>query len=115
MSDPIGKLDDLISVLRGERDERRGSDRIKSLKRTRIIYGDDARAMRCFVSDLSCSGAKLRPAEAEVLPDEFKLQLAHDVSLGCEVVYRNGDVLGVRFQEPVPKRLRPPTETEDPN
>ena len=97
MGMPLNKLDDLISVLKGERDERRRNARIKTLKRSRIVHDDDSRGMRCFICDISTTGARLRPADADAVPDRFLLQLEHDLSLICDVRYRSTDELGVSF------------------
>ena len=97
MSDPIGNLDDFIAVLKGERGERRRCDRVKCLKRTRIIFGENVQAMHCFVSNLSDLGARLRPAAAERVPDRFVMQLEHNRTVDCKVIYRDGDSLGVVF------------------
>jgi hypothetical protein len=53
--------------------------------------------MRCFISDISTTGARLRPADAKAVPDKFLLQVEHDLSLVCEVKYRSADELGVSF------------------
>lgn len=97
MATPLNKLDDLISVLKGERDERRVNARIKTLRRSRIFHDDSSRGMRCFISDISTTGARLRPADADSVPDRFLLQVAHDLSLVCDVKFRSADELGVSF------------------
>jgi hypothetical protein len=97
MASPLNKLDDLISVLKGQRDERRRNARIKTLRRTRILHGDDGKGMRCFISDISQTGARLRPANAEALPDRFLLQVEYDLSLVCDVKFRSQDEVGVSF------------------
>ena len=97
MGTPLNRLDDLISVLKGQRDERRVNARIKTLKRSRIVNDDDGRGMRCFICDISTTGARLRPADANAVPDRFLLQVEHDLSLVCEVKYRSADELGVSF------------------
>ncbi len=97
MPNGLNRLDDLISVLKGERDERRRDARIKTLRRSRILHGDDGKGMRCFISDISQTGARLRPADANAVPDRFLLQVAYDLSLICDVKYRSGEELGVSF------------------
>lgn len=97
MSTPLNRLDDLISVLKGERDERRSNARIKTLRRTRIVREDEGKGMRCFICDISKTGARLRPADAEAVPDRFLLQVEHDLSLVCDVKYRSQDEVGVSF------------------
>lgn len=97
MADPMRKLDDLISVLKGERDERRQHQRARIMRRGKIAYGDGESAMRCFIIDISKTGARLRPAEVSELPDTFQLYIEHDLAIPCEVVYRGEDELGVSF------------------
>jgi hypothetical protein len=53
--------------------------------------------MRCFISDISKTGARLRPANAEALPDRFLLQVEYDLSLVCDVKFRSQDEVGVSF------------------
>lgn len=102
MGTPLNRLDDLISVLKGQRDERRVNARIKTLKRSRIVHNDD-RGMRCFICDISTTGARLRPADASAVPDRFLLQVEHDLSLVCDVKYRSADELGVSFDLSAPR------------
>lgn len=97
MADPLQNLDDLISVLKGDRSERRNHARVKALRRGRIVYGVEPNAMRCFIVDISTTGARLRPAETEDLPDSFELHLEHDLSLQCDVIFRSESELGVSF------------------
>lgn len=103
MGTPLNRLDDLISVLKGQRDERRVNARIKTLKRSRIVHEDDNRGMRCFICDISTTGARLRPADASAVPDRFLLQVEHDLSLVCDVRYRSADELGVSFDLSAPR------------
>ena len=97
MPNGLNRLNDLISVLKGERDERRRNARIKTLRRSRILHGDDGKGMRCFISDISQTGARLRPADADAVPDRFLLQVEYDLSLICDVKYRSREELGVSF------------------
>ena len=61
------------------------------------MHGDAGKGMRCFICDISQTGARLRPAEADAVPDRFLLQVAHDLSLVCDVKFRSQDELGVSF------------------
>jgi c-di-GMP-binding flagellar brake protein YcgR len=97
MEDPIKRLDYAIAVLKGERENRRQDARVKTIRRCRIIFGEQAKAMRGFLIDLSKSGARLRPADATNLPDGFKLEIEHDLKIGCKVVHRCDNELGVSF------------------
>ena len=98
MEDPIKRLDYAIAVLKGKRENRRQDARVKSIRRCRIIFGEQAEAMRGFLIDLSTSGARLRPGDATKLPDCFELEIEHDLKVGCKVMHRCDDELGVSFK-----------------
>jgi hypothetical protein len=65
--------------------------------------------MTCQILDLSETGALLRPLELALCPNKFVLKPRFDPSLECEVVWRKGEVLGVRALE---EGLRPQREFE---
>jgi hypothetical protein len=56
-------------------------------------------ARRCVVQDMSASGARITVDDANVLPGRLRLALARDARTGrnCEVVWRRGKSLGVKF------------------
>lgn len=56
-------------------------------------------ARPCKVLDLSASGAKLTLDDAAAVPNRMRLALTRDARAGrgCEVVWRRGKTLGVRF------------------
>lgn len=61
---------------------------------------DDGMTRReCFVLDVSPGGAKIMTDEAIDVRDKFGLALvpAHPKRQPCEVVWRRGNVYGVRF------------------
>jgi hypothetical protein len=56
-------------------------------------------ARQCKVLDLSASGAKLELDDPTSVPNKMKLAFSRDARTGriCEVVWRRGKTLGVRF------------------
>jgi hypothetical protein len=56
-------------------------------------------ARQCVVQDLSTSGAMITVDDPGVLPAKLRLAFARDARTGrnCEVVWRRGKSLGVKF------------------
>ena len=56
-------------------------------------------ARQCVVQDLSSSGAKITVDDAGVLTGRLRLAFSRDARTGrsCEVVWRRGKSLGVKF------------------
>jgi len=56
-------------------------------------------ARQCVVHDMSSSGAKITIDDSNVLPARLRLAFTRDARTGrnCEVVWRRGRVLGVKF------------------
>ena len=77
--------------------ERRAWHRRTLLRNAKILYKNRSCVMDCVIVNISESGAKLRPADMPLCPDEFALQLHAGHYLDCEVVWRRQNVLGVRF------------------
>ena len=72
----------------------------KSLRQPGWITLEGGFATRqCIVEDLSATGAKVTTEEAIVLPASFRLAFARDARTGrnCEVVWRRGESVGVKF------------------
>jgi PilZ domain len=72
----------------------------KSLRQPGWITFDGGFAARpCVVQDMSSSGAKITIDDSNVLPAKLRLAFARDARTGrnCEVVWRRGKVLGVKF------------------
>jgi PilZ domain len=72
----------------------------KSLRQPGWITLDGGFAARpCVVQDMSTTGAKLTIDDSNVLPGRLRLAFSRDARTGrnCEVVWRRGKVLGVRF------------------
>ena len=72
----------------------------KSLRHPGWITLDGGFAARpCVVQDLSASGAKITLDDSNVLPGRLRLTFARDARTGrnCQVVWRQGKSLGVKF------------------
>jgi hypothetical protein len=72
----------------------------KSLRQPGWITLDGGFAVRpCVVQDMSSTGAKITMDNSNVLPARLRLAFARDARTGrdCEVVWRRGKVLGVKF------------------
>jgi hypothetical protein len=56
-------------------------------------------ARQCVVQDMSTSGAMITVDNPSVLPGRLRLAFARDARTGrnCEVVWRRGKSLGVKF------------------
>jgi hypothetical protein len=56
-------------------------------------------ARQCVVQDLSTSGAKLTIDDPNTLPAKLRLAFTRDARSGrnCEVVWRRGRTLGIKF------------------
>jgi len=72
----------------------------KSLRQSGWITLDGGFAARtCVVEDLSGSGAKLTVEDNNTLPAKLRLAFTRDARGGrpCEVVWRRGRTVGVKF------------------
>jgi hypothetical protein len=75
-------------------------DARKSLSQPGWITLDGGFAARpCVVQDMSTTGAKISVDDPNVLPGRLRLAFARDARTGrnCEVVWRRGKSLGVKF------------------
>jgi hypothetical protein len=75
-------------------------DARKSLRQPGWITLDGGFAARpCVVQDMSASGAKITVDDSSTLSGRVRLAFARDARTGrnCEVVWRRGKVLGVKF------------------
>lgn len=62
------------------------------------VISHEARMVGCTVADISISGARLRVARSEVVPEQF--ELVTDLSDGprrCRTIWRDDGEIGVEF------------------
>lgn len=77
--------------------EKRRVHRTRVLKSATVVFNDGNCSMSCQVLDLSPAGARLRPADLQSCPKEFRLKFPNGSVHDCEVKWREGYILGVRF------------------
>lgn len=79
-------------------DEDRSASRRRVLKAGVIAYNNRHVTLPCGVRDVSESGARLSITGASTAPDTFELLIDLDgTEVPCEVVWRRGSEVGVRF------------------
>jgi hypothetical protein len=72
----------------------------KSLRQPGWITLDGGFAARpCVVQDMSATGAKITIDDPNMLPAKLRLALSRDARTGrpCEVVWRRGKSVGIKF------------------
>jgi DNA-binding response OmpR family regulator len=78
--------------------ERRNHRRFSTLKTGEIILKDGKPPLACLILNLSYGGAEVRlPDESLECPSTFALKLQAGPVHSCEVCWRRGDKVGVRF------------------
>jgi CheY-like chemotaxis protein len=75
----------------------RDSVRHKVLKKGQIVYRNSCCVMDCTILNISATGACIQPADAFDESGTFILKIAHGPTRRCEVRWRSGGKLGVRF------------------
>jgi hypothetical protein len=75
--------------------ERRGVRRQRTLFGASISY--DAGFMSGHILNISETGALVRPAHLSTCPNKFILEPRFESPRNCEVAWRKGEVVGVRF------------------
>ena len=76
----------------------REAERKKSLLQARICVNNSS-TFDCLVRDISITGARLQFASPHVLPEAFDLEIpSRALTLRCQLQWRRGDALGVRFK-----------------
>jgi hypothetical protein len=77
--------------------ERRGASRTNVLKSGTVVFNNGNCSMECQVLDLTKAGARVKPVDILLCPNAFTLKLHHGPVHDCEVKWRKGKILGVRF------------------
>ena len=99
-SEPDGQLSDW---------EQRRDPRRRVLKGATVAYNNRHCTISCMIRDISSGGARLSATSSVDIPDTFELIVELDgIEAECEVVWRYGKDIGVRFLSPLrhsaPKR-----------
>jgi hypothetical protein len=79
------------------RGDRRRQSRQRVLKSATIVFGGGNCSISCQILDLSQSGALLMPVDVFSCPGEFVLKPRVGPERNCEVVWRTGTKIGVRY------------------
>ena len=80
--------------------EKRRERRALVIKKAMVVFNGGHCSMDCQVFDLSKTGARLKPDDIQVCPEQFTLKFPHGSVRLCEVRWRKGNILGVRFIAP---------------
>jgi hypothetical protein len=84
---------------RGAMDERRTTQRQKTLLAGKAVFGANRFEIDCSVRDLSRGGARLSFADSLGVPDQFELHMPSRGSVfRAEVRWRKGRQIGVKFR-----------------
>jgi hypothetical protein len=75
--------------------ERRKQPRLV-VNRTTTWRADRGSPRQCLITNISADGARLFTEDAAV-PEQFDLTIADNVARRCQVVWRLGGEIGVRF------------------
>jgi hypothetical protein len=86
------------AVAREDEDDARRAQRRRVLKAGIAASNDRHLTVRCLVRDMSATGARLKAEGSLTVPDTFELIIEVDgMEASCEVVWRSGHEVGVRF------------------
>lgn len=78
--------------------EARGSDRVRSFLRARIIYNNNNSTIDCIIKNFSSTGAKIDVSRLMSIPAEFDLDIPQKGRVfRARIAWRDGDSLGVEF------------------
>ena len=83
----------------GSHSDRRAIGRAGIEKGALLFFKGQIGARGCNVIDISDDGARLRTYNLSVLPNTFELTFDNFVTIRwCRLIWRNGDFLGVAFE-----------------
>ena len=77
--------------------DRRRARRQRSLLGAQIIFRGGHCAMTGQILNFSDTGALVRPRDVFLCPEKFTLKPRFEAQRDCEVMWRKGDMLGVRY------------------
>jgi hypothetical protein len=78
-------------------DNRRRIHRHRSLIGAQIIFRNGFCSMGAQILNTSDTGALLKPADPVGCPAKFALKPRFESARDCEVMWRRGEILGVRY------------------
>ena len=80
-----------------DRGDRRRMRRRHTLKGAAVVFKSGYCSLNCQILDTSETGALLRVPDFMTCPNNFVIKPRFDPPHDCEVVWRRGEVLGVRY------------------
>lgn len=80
-----------------QENEKRRAARRRVLKRARIVFNRGNCSMGCQILNVSDTGALVLPADIILCPTEFVLKPDVGDTRNCEVVWRKGTQVAVRY------------------
>ena len=93
-----GPAENPVQAAAQDGSERRSARRRRLLKSGTIAYNGRYCTVPATVRDISDTGAGLMVGSGAAVPDTFELLISSDgLEADCEVVWRHGNKLGVRF------------------
>lgn len=92
--------------------ERRKHERMPLNRPATVLW--DANYARCFVSNISVRGARVRLERAALVPERFTLALAANgqVARHCRVIWRSPTDIGVTFEEAAASPTAAPPDSQ---
>ena len=78
--------------------ENRGGRRQRSLKSGKISFSNGSFVVDCTVRNFSEDGVQLKVPTTVAIPDNFEFVDAGGKRRRARVVWRKGDLMGVRFE-----------------
>src|SRR5580765_926138 len=79
-------------------DNRRKSNRRRTLQRGKIVYGEGAYSIDCLIRDISAKGARVTIEKGSVMPTHVYLIDIHTgMAHGAEVVFIRAPSFGLNF------------------
>jgi hypothetical protein len=87
----------VMSANDNQQSEKRRSARRRVLKRALIVFQHGHCSMGCQILNLSDAGALILPADIILCPKEFVLKPDIGDARNCEVVWRKGPRVAVRY------------------
>jgi CheY-like chemotaxis protein len=77
--------------------EKRRLPRAKIIKSGQIVFDDNKCLSECLILDMSSGGAALQPSDTLNFPNQFQLRFKLGPTYDCEVCWKRGRKIGVRF------------------
>lgn len=81
----------------GQGRDRRRSPRRRALKTAQIVFNNGNCTMTCHILDTSETGALLMVGDILLCPDQFILKPLTGPERACEIAWRRGTRIGVRY------------------